>query len=67
MRPAALAISHTYRLAWDCGDEAGKKLLIDSLATFSNGLDPVAFFQGTQHIDPDSLIFDFEKAVCKLV
>ena len=59
-RPAVLAISHTYRLAWDCGDATTRNRLKASIEKFSPKLDMWSFFGSTQHIDPDSLIFDLE-------
>lgn len=66
-RPAALAVSHTYRLAWESGDSSTRQRLVNSLISFFPSLNPCDFFRGTQHVDPDSLIFDFEKAVSELV
>ena len=66
-RPATLAISHTFRLAWEAGDAKTRSRLKASIERFSPDLDAWGFFGSTQHVDPDSLIFDLEDGLRTLV
>lgn len=66
-RPAALAIAHTFRLAWQAGNDVTRQAIAEAMQTFAPDVDVNNFFGATQHIDPDSMIFDLEDSLAKSI
>lgn len=62
-RPVALAIAHTFRLANDASSEPIRRQLEKAIFDLSPCINSKHLYYATQHIDPDSLIFDLEKSI----
>ena len=61
-RPASLAVCHTFKLAHDAKCAETRAELLAALRQFAPAAAAVTILTCTPHVDPDSMLFDFERA-----
>jgi hypothetical protein len=62
-RPIALAICHTLQLAYQAGTQRTRTEIKNTLRDFAPRANASVILKCARHIDPDSVIFDFDAAI----